>query len=131
MKSYYARDRRTVDEQALAAVPAERQGLVVFELAADVMPLSLRHDVYQLWRQHHMAHCEPAFRCPEVETNLVIAREGFKPKVYSVNYSEVLLLQAIREQNTLGRLTSFPEFGESTLILMLSKGWVDGFHVAA
>ena len=131
VQSYYARDRCDFDTQTLLAVAADQQSQVVFHLAADVIPLRFSHNVHRLWQQHQQERHHQGYVCSAINTHLVIAREAFKPQTVAVNYSEMLLLNAIQERKTVAQLLGLSEFDEVNLIALLNRGWIDGFHVAA
>lgn len=131
VQSYYAKERSALDVQVLNALPAEQQSQVVFQLAADVIPLCLNHDVHQLWQQHQTGMFKQTFTCPMVRTDLVVARDRYKPKANAVDQPETSLLKALQEKKTVGQLMSSLDFSEAALISLLHKGWIDGFHVAA
>lgn len=130
VQSYYAKERRAVNVQALNTLPAEQQNQVVFQLAADVIPLCLNHNVHQLWQQHQTGMFNQTFTCRVIRTDLVVARDRFKPKAHSVNQPEMSLLKAVQEMTIVGQLMNSAGFSEAALMSLLHRGWIDGFHVA-
>jgi len=113
-----------VDLAALAAVPADSQGEILFALHPSVRLLRTEYGVFALWEAHQAR--QPVARGVQGEECLLVRRLAAGVQLQRLLPLDLLWLEALRAGGTLAESTAALPAAEQTQLGALLLRWVNG-----